>query len=151
MTLEEYAAQNPQPQDPSPQQAAPLRTARDRALEREQVETLKDSIAYQLESGAPPQMPLYSALRAIGILTNDSDWSVRLEAVMDGVYADIAQQSLLADEAAIAAQRLDELRTKYNEQIKKQLRGQMAKCDRLQRALQNAYLAATALDDDEPT
>ena len=79
------------------------------------VEQLKTSIAQQLESGSAPEFILSTAIRAIGILTNDAEWADRQQGALDAVYGDLSQLSLVVDNAATAMQRLDEKRRKYCE------------------------------------
>lgn len=92
-TLAEYAAQHPQ-QEPERERQAIDETARsyrEQMQEREQVEGLKASILQQLEQGNAPETILYTALRAIGILTHDAAWTEAAKQTLDSVYADLAQ------------------------------------------------------------
>lgn len=151
-SLAEYAAQHPQ-QEPERERQAIAETARsyqDRQQEREQVEQLKASIAQQIQEGNAPQYILYTALQAIGILTHDEEWAQAGKQTLDSVYADLAQQSLLTDNAAIAAQRLDAMRAAYNEKLRRQLKTQLNGYRRIEKALQEALQAVNALEPQEP-
>ena len=151
-TLEEYAAQHPQ-QEPERERQAIADTARsyqDRQQERETVEQLKASIAQQMQEGNAPQYILYTALRAIGILTHDEEWTAAQTQTLDSVYADLAQQSLLTDNAAIAAARLDTMQAQYNEKLRRQLKTQLNGYRRIEKALQDALQAVNALEPQEP-
>lgn len=146
MTLEEYAALHPMPEPP--QEAAATtggRSYADALAEREKVAQLKDSITHQLEAGNAPQTILYTAIRAIGLLTHDAPWSEAAERALDSVYSDLAQQSLLTDTAAAATARLDEMREQYAGKMQRQIKAQLNACKRLTAALQEAQAAANAL------
>lgn len=151
-SLEEYAAQHPQ-QEPERERQAIAETARsyqDRQQERETVEQLKTSIAQQLQEGNAPETILYTALRAIGILTHDEAWTEAQQQALDSIYADLAQQSLLTDNAAIAAARLEAMQTQYNEKLRRQLTTQLTGYRRIERALREALQAVNAIDQQEP-
>ena len=150
-TLEEYAAKNPQ-QEPEREReaiAGTARTYRDRQQERDQVEQLKESITRQLQEGNAPQYILYPALQAIGILTHDQAWTDAGKQALDSIYSDLAQQSLMADEEAIAAQRLADLETQYREKLRRQLRTQLRGYQRVEKALREALQATEALDPED--
>ena len=74
-SLEEYARLHPQPEPDQRAMEETARTYNDRQQERETVEQLKASILRQLEQGNEPQIILYTALKAIGILTQDAQWA----------------------------------------------------------------------------
>ena len=151
-SLEEYAAQHPQ-QEPerarqSIQEAA--KTYQDRQQERERIEQLKASIMRQLEQGNAPQYILYTAIKAIGLLTQDAAWTEAAQETLDSVYADLAQQSFLTDNAAIAAQRLETMQTDYNDKLRRQLTRQLNGYRRIEKALQEALQAVNAIEPQEP-
>ena len=150
-SLAEYAAQNPQPEPLQEPQAiaGASRSYNDRIAERDQVERIKTSIAQQLQEGSAPQYVLYSALRAIGILTHDEAWAETQEKALDSVYSDLAQQSLLTDNAAIAAERLDAMQADYNAKLRRQLQRQIGGYKRIARALNEALNAVNELDPQE--
>ena len=147
-SLEEYAAQHPQQEPERERQtiAATARTYKDQQQERETVNRLKEIIAQQIEGGSAPQYPLYTALQVIGILTHDEPWTKTQRAALDGVYADLEQQSLLTDTAAEAAHRLDEMQVKYTEKMWKQLQTQLKGCFRLEKALLEARQAVMTVN-----
>ncbi len=150
-SLAEYAAQHPR-QEPEQERQAIAETARscqDRQQERETVEQLKASIAQQLQEGNAPQYILYAALRAIGILTHDTEWAENQKQILNNIYADLAQQSLLTDDAAIAAARLDAMQTQYNDKLRRQLTTQLNGYRRIEKALQEALQAVNALEPQE--
>lgn len=97
-------------------------------LEEAQTEAdaLKMSIAKQLEQGTDPQFILYTALKCIGLLSEDPEWAEEAKAQLDAVYEDIAQQSLLNDSAIVAQQRLQQKTSKYNERLRGQLERQLS-------------------------
>lgn len=151
-SLAEYAAQHPQ-QEPDRERQAIADTAqsyRERQQEREQAEQLKASIAQQLQEGNAPQYILYTAIKAIGLLTHDEEWTEAQNQALDSIYEDLAQQSLLTDNAAIAAQRLDTMKKQYNDKMRRQLTTQLNGYRRLEKALQEALQAVNALDPHGP-
>ena len=147
-TLAEYAAQHPQPEPERERQAIDetARSYRTQMQEREQVEGLKSSILQQMEQGNAPETILYTALRAIGILTNDAEWTEAGKQALDSVYADLAQQSLLTDNAAIAAHRLKQMQADYNDKLRRQLTQKLNGYRRIEKALQEALQAVDALE-----
>lgn len=133
-SLEEYAAQHPQPEPIREQLAA--RSYRDQMQEREQIEDIKASILNQLEQGAAPETLLYMALKAIGILTHDTEWTEAGTQTLDKVYGDLAQESLLTDNTAAAAQKLETLQTEYKDKLRRQLVRNLNESRRIERQLQ---------------
>lgn len=148
ISLAEYAAQHPQ-EEPA-QQAAPIRTYREAAQDRETVEQIKAGISQQLAQGNAPQYILYSALRAIGILTQDQAWAEAGIAALDSVYADLAQQSLLSEESSIAADRLAQMQAEYCAKMRRQLRRDINTANNILEGLQKAKDAIDALDGQPP-
>lgn len=150
-SLAEYAAENPRP-EPVQDRRAMDETARtyiERKQELETVEELKGVIMEQLEQGNAPELILLTAVRAIGIFTHDMAWMEAAQSIIDGVYADLAQQSLLVDNATIAAQRLDKLKEEYNRKTRKKLEQSIRGYSRLEKALNAALRALSELDDTE--
>lgn len=152
MSLAEYAALHPQPQ-PEQERREMEKTARtyaERQEERAEVERLKAGIWQQLEQGAAPQYILYAALKAIGILTHDPEFAQAGQKALDNVYADLAQQSFLVDNAAIAAARLENMQANYNSKLRQQLKRNLNGYRRIERALTEALQAVDALEPQEP-
>lgn len=152
ISLEEYAAihsQEPPPESERQAIAQTAKTMRDRQREREMTADLKTSIAQQLAKGNAPETVLYSAIRLIGLLTHDEEWEAAQTATLDSVYADLAQQSLLTDNAAIAAQRLDDRQTQYLHKMHKKLNSQLTECRKLEKALVDALTATEAMQQVE--
>ena len=143
MGLLEYAAQNPAQEPPQERQAIET-TARNYREQQEAQETaaaLKDSIAQQLKQGNEPQYILYTALKAIGLLTNDPEWTEAQRQRLDKVYADLAQQSLFMDNAAIAAERLEKMQGDYIDRMRRQLTKSLNGYRRIEKALTEALQA----------
>lgn len=151
MTLEEYARLHPcqetSEQGNDLQQSA--KSYRERKQERFEIDELKTGIISQLEQGNAPQFILYTAIHAIGLLTNDPEWEEAAAGHLDHVYGDLAQESLFNDRAAIAAKRLDDLSTQYRERLAKQLKNQAYGYQRVKRALDEAIAAVEALTPKE--
>jgi chemotaxis protein histidine kinase CheA len=147
-SLAEYAAQNPQ-QEPEREREAMHQTAetvKDRQQERERAAQLMQSIQTQLEQGNAPQTILYTAITAIGLLAHDEAWAAAAQTSLDTVYADLAQQSLLVNEATIAAQRLEKMQEDYNEKLRRQLTRQLSGYQRIAKGLNEALDALNQLD-----
>ena len=148
--LLEYAEKNPA-QEPPEQEAAAIREAattyRERQEERQQAEELKASIAQQLERGNAPQYILYTAIKAIGLLTHDPEWTEAQQQSLDNVYADIAQQSLFTDNAAIAAARLEKMKQTYNDKLRQQLLKDLNGYRRIEKAITEALQAVNEIDE----
>ena len=89
--------------------------------DQETVARIKEGITHQLEQGNAPQYILYGAIQAIGILTRDKEWAEAGQQALNAVYEDLAQESLLVNNAAVAAHRLEEMKTAYNEKLRRQL------------------------------
>ena len=148
-SLTQYAAENPQEMPAAEREqmhhAATMREqAQERRQEQAQIERLKASIIAQLEQGNAPQYILYTALEAIGTATHDEEFTKTGKQCLDKVYADLAQQSLLTDNAAIAAARIEEMQTSYNDRLRRQLEKQLTGYQKIARGLNDAL---AALDD----
>ena len=113
----------------------------------DQSKQLLQSIESQLQQGTPPQYVLYTALRAIGLLTGASEWEARQRAALDTIYSDLAQESLFVDNAATAAERLADQRRDYVEKLRRTLGRQLKGLAKVERALNEALDAAQELDD----
>ena len=147
-SLADYAALHPQerPELDKRAMSETARTIKDKQEAREDTEALKASILRQIEAGNAPEIILYSAVKALGIATNDAGWELEARAALDEVYADLAQESLLADNATIAAARLDRLKLDYNAKLRRTLRSQLHQYKKIQTALIAALDAANELD-----
>lgn len=105
---------------------------------RAEAARLKESITQQLAQGAEPQVILLTALKAIGILTNDDAWTEATTGQLDALYKGLAQQSFIQDNAAIAQARLDALQEDYNKKLRAALTRKIAEYRRVNDALQTA-------------
>ena len=151
MSIEEYWEKNPIPRPETGRQDIE-KTARiyeDRQQAAEEIERLKDSITNQLERGNDLQYILYTALTLIGLLTNDTEWAEAGQGILSGIYEGLEQQSLLTDNAAIAAQRLEGMQAAYNEKLRRQLTRSINGYKRIEKALQEALKAVDELDPQE--
>lgn len=110
------------------------------------VADLKESIKKQLTEGNAPQYVLYAALRAIGILSNDPEFAETCRAQLDAVYSDLAQQSFIVDNEAIAAARLDELKEKYNAKLRKQLTSDLKGYRKIERSINDILRSLNEID-----
>ena len=146
--LFEYAEQNPAQEPPQERQAIrnTARTYREAQEQRETAEGLKESIAQQLEQGNAPQYILYTAIKAIGLLTNDADWTERQRETLDGIYSDLAQQSFITDNEAIAAHRLDRMQKEYNDKLRRQLTKSLNGYRRIEKGITEALKALNDME-----
>lgn len=151
-SLEEYAALHPLPAPEFERQAMAetAKTYAEQQEEREEAERLKASILQQLEQGNAPQYVLYTAIKTIGLLTHDEVWADTGHEYLDSVYSDLAQQSFLTDNAAIAAQRLNAMQAEYNDKLRKQLNRSINGYRRIEKALQEALQAVNAMEPPDP-
>ncbi len=151
-SLEEYAERNqrPEPEQERRTMEETARTYTERRQELEAVEELKTSIMQQLEQGNAPELILLTAIRAIGILTHDEQWTNRGRQIIESVYNDLAQQSLLTDNAAIAAQRLERMQSDYNDKMRKRIQQSFRGYRKLEKALNEAWNALKEMGDKNP-
>lgn len=147
--LFDYAAENREPAELPPAETD-VRDAskiyRAQQERRESVERIKTSILQQLERGNAPELVLYSAIRAIGIATADEDFTRQASGYLDQVYGDLLQGSFLQDNVAVAAARLEELRSSYLDKLRSSIERQQRQVAKLSIALQEAGEALDALD-----
>lgn len=139
-SLEQYAAEHPQEmteQEREQQQEAAAELL-SREQKRERVRLLKQSITAQLEQGKDPRFIVYSAVEAIGLLTNDPEWAEAGKQCLDSLYAGLEQQSLLIDTEAIEAQRMEQMQAEYNERLRRQLQRQLAGYHKIANSLNEA-------------
>lgn len=143
---------NPRTAPPKePGSGTEAKTYRDRLEEAEHIEALKLSISQQLTEGSEPQFILYTAIRAIAILTQDPEWGDAGAAALDAIYGDLAQESLLIDRATVAAHRLNEKRAEYSQKLRAQAQRQLSGCKKLEADLQAVLRTLNELEaKDEP-
>lgn len=150
-SLAEYAAAH-QPQAPEPiSQAggAIPRTYREQQQARAEAEAIKERILTLIDQGTPPEYILYPAFRAIALLTNDDSWAEEAEAALTRLYDGLDQQSLLVDNAAEAAERLEAQQADYIARLRKQLEGQTRKYRQLGQTLRTALQSLNEIDPPE--
>lgn len=125
--------------------AEDMEQARQQALE--QAEALKATIARQLEAGEDPQTILYTALKVIGLLSNDQEYTETTQGRLDAVYKDLTQLSFIQDNNRIAQERLDAIKEEYNAKLRKNINTQLARYAKVEKALNDVLYA---LNDTEP-
>lgn len=125
--------------------AEDMEQARQQALE--QAEALKATIARQLEAGEDPQTILYTALKVIGLLSNDQAYTEATQGRLDAVYKDLTQLSFIQDNNRIAQERLDAIKEEYNAKLRKNINTQLARYAKVEKALNDVLYA---LNDTEP-
>lgn len=125
--------------------AEDMEQARQQALE--QAEALKATIARQLEAGEDPQTILYAALKVIGLLSNDQEYTETTQGKLDAVYKDLTQLSFIQDNNRIAQERLDAIKEEYNAKLRKNINTQLARYAKVEKALNDVLYA---LNDTEP-
>ena len=124
----------------SDQDAAALREARQTA------ERLKAEILRELEAGAAPQIILYKALEAIGLLTSDTEFINQSHGRLNAVYADLLQQSLLQDNETAALERLNQLEEDYNAKLCLSAERQLAGYRKIEKALNEIIATVNQLN-----
>ena len=150
-SLEQYAKENPtaEPEQEREERERTANAYQDRLQIQEEADRLKESISNQIERGSAPQYVLYTAIKAIGLLTSDNEWSEKNTAALDAVYDDLRQESFIVDNAAIAMGRLKEMRVEYNAKLKRQINSQINSYRRLSEALTEAYRIVNLMDQKE--
>lgn len=147
-SLAEYAAEHPFTGTPAGQNSI-TETARsyaERMDELQTIDVLMQTITKQLKQGTPPQYILYSAVDAIGILTHNEEWHNEANKILCETYSDLAQQSLLREEEATAAERLEALQTAYNNRLRKNITQRLKGYQQIEKALTEALAALNAID-----
>lgn len=150
--LFDYAAQNPAQDAPQVQEAiTDTANAYQLAQERaQQALQLKEGIAQQIREGNAPQYILYAAVEAIGLLTNDAAWTQAQQEQLNKVYADLAQQSFIVNNEAIAAARLEKMQKDYNKRLRAQLAKQLQGYRQITAGLTDALRALDNIDPQDP-
>lgn len=128
--------------------AANTQDERERAIDRQEADRLKESITRQLESGTEPQIILLTAVKAIGLYAGDLAFTAAAEEKIDAIYSDLAQQSFIQDNAEIARQRLETQQTEYREKARKGIQRQLTATRRIEHALLDALQAVNAAEPD---
>ncbi len=152
-SLAEYAAESGKQEQPAADRQimeATAADAKERAAQIMEAAALKESIAQQLEQGNEPQYILYTALKCIGILSNDATWAAAGEAQLDKIYSDLAQRSFITDNEAIAEKRLQEKTAAYNERLRRQLQRQLNGYQRIAKEISGALTALDELEQITP-
>ena len=150
--LLEYAQEHPAQEEPQEQQAI-KDTARayyelkDRA---EQAAQLKENITLLFEQGFDPQIILYWTLELIGLLTDNMEWAQAQQEHINSVYADLAQQSFIANNEAIAADRRAQQRKDYYTKLRARLLREIRHCGQIQTDLANAVKSLDDLNPQDP-
>lgn len=147
MSLEELAAQQPQQDTEPPIMNQAVSPYRDQIQEREQAEELKDSILQQLKQSSAPEVTLYTAVQAIGVLTHDAEWEQAVEQALDAVYNSLAQQSFLMASANTMAAQARRAETQYMEREIRDLKRGLVKTERLKKTFQEALQAVERLNE----
>ena len=124
-----------------------MKQAEQRQKNREQAEQLKKSILTQLERGNDPQIILYTALKCIGLYTNDPDYITATTGHLNSIYEDLAQQSFIQDNEQIAADRLQKQRKEYNQHLRNSINRQLAGYHRIEKALTDALNELNDMDE----
>lgn len=135
-----------------PEKSALQKSAENRAEMQKaykKAEKIKANILRQLEAGQEPQLILYEALDAIGLLTNDPGFTEATHSKIAATYKDLAQLSFIQDNNAVAHARLKEQEAAYNKTLRNSLNRQLAGYHRIEQALNNALAAVNAAEQAE--
>ncbi len=122
------------------------KTYQDAQEDQERAARIKAGIAAQMERGASPEIVLYSALELIGLYSADPEWTKAQRARLDAIYSGLEQQSLIADNAAIANARLKAAADEYAKQARTTIRAKLHGCERLENTLRAALQELDTLD-----
>ena len=122
------------------------RTYQEAQADQARAAQLKNSIADQMERGETPEIVLYSAFELIGLYSGDPEWTRTQRARLDAVYKDLAQQSLITDNAAIADARLRAAAADFAAKTRRTIRAKLNGCERLEKALRTALQELDTLD-----
>lgn len=146
--LFEYAAQNPAQAAPQVQKdiESTADYYRQQQEQHERAEQLKEIIAQQIQQGNDPQYILYAAIEAIALLTHDAEWQQEQHERLNSIYADLAQQSFIADNEAIAARRREQTQQEYNSKLRGQLCKQLRGYRKIAAGLEDALKALDELN-----
>lgn len=125
------------------------RTYQDAQEDQKRAARLKASITAQMERGASPEIVLYSALELIGLYSADPEWTKAQRARLDAIYSGLEQQSLIANNAAIADARLKAAADDFAKQARKTIRAKIHVCERLENTLRAALQELDELDGGE--
>lgn len=146
-SIAEYVKTHPMPEAPADPKPIKDKSYSDRQEERQQAIDLKESITRQIQEGRNPENILYTAIRAIGLLTNDSEWTEQNTAALDKVYEDLGQQSFIVDNAEITARRLDKMQKDYQTKLRRQVMTQLNGYKRIQSGLSDIIRALDSIED----
>jgi hypothetical protein len=107
---------------------------------------LKAEMLRQMDAGKAPQIILYTAVEAIGLLTNDPGFTEEGQGKIDTIYKDLAQLSFTQDNDEIARKRLKEQEAAYNKTLRNSINRQLIRYRKIERALNDVL---TAVDEAE--
>lgn len=107
---------------------------------------LKAEMLLQMDAGKAPQSILYTAIEAIGLLTNDPGFTEEGQGKIDTIYKDLAQLSFTQDNDEIARKRLKEQEAAYNKTLRNSINRQLIRYRKIERALNDVL---TAVDEAE--
>lgn len=144
--LFDYAEAHPE-QAQAAQEAPGVLETRQHWQNVEKIREIKESISRQIEQGQAPQDILYNAIRAVGLLSNDPEWSERQREALGRVYPEIEQESLFVDREAQAAQRRETKIQDFIDKTRRQLNRQLKSCQSLQKTLEAALNDLAIMDD----
>lgn len=139
MSLAELSAQMPELQQagPEPGQAAnreKLEAVQDR-LER--AENLKTAILRQMEDEQAPELILYMAIEAIGLLSDDADYIECGQRWLNIVYKDLGRDAETLTDATGQARRLEQMQADYTQKLYNSITRQMGTCRKIMEALRS--------------
>lgn len=148
-SLAEYAAQHPQQGAGDATEQAENKSIAERREEWNAAEKLRESLLRQITAGQEPNIILYTALECIGLYSADKEWTEAAKTALDSIYADLAQQSFIIDNAEKERERLEQLQADHRREVQNSIDRQLRKLKKIERALQDARAAAS--DPEETT
>ena len=123
---------------------------RDRKAEIEHARELRESITHQLRFGNAPELILYTAIEALGLLASSDEWAAECKRILKREYPDIGQLAIYTVNVSAAAERFDRQRREYVDKTRKQLQARLTSGNQFIRHVIGAMQALTDLENAEP-
>ncbi len=149
LSLSEYAKLHPTAE---PEEQRNIRQAYvDRMQEQEEINRMKAGIIRRIESGERPQFILMTAVKALGMATNDPEFSASCTAALDAMYGDMKQETLFGENERVEADRQQAALEAYKEKTRRQVIRSMNGCRKIEQALGDVLLAINSQDPEDDT
>lgn len=114
----------------------------------EEIGRLKDSVAAQIEQGRDAHVILFAAVKLIGLLTSDDEWTAAQLEQLEATYKDVEQQELLTESQALIDGAIMKRKREYAEKTAAKLNRILKECENLTSSLQLARDTAERMGAD---